>query len=306
MKFAYQNNKSLIHKLHPICKIIWTFAIIIGCFLIEDPLLLLILFLSTIPFVIAGKIIRGWIFFIKFALILSIIIVIINIFASQHGYHIIYQIDNVPLFNQIKITLESFIFSLSMALRLLSTISAFSIITLTISPDELLYTILRLKIPYKTVFTTSIAIRFIPTLINDLNKLQDSLKSRAYKINEGGFFSKIKRRAILIPPLLSNSLERSIQSAEAMESRGFGSKGKKTYYKPIHTTKIDFFFILLPISMLFFLFVIWISKNVSFQYFPNISKISLNFTYFLVAILLIIFSVSPILFSPLKKVIDFD
>lgn len=306
MKFAYQNKKTAIHKLHPSCKIIWAFAIVLGSFLIEDPILLFILFLSTIPFAIAAKVLKGWSFFIKFALVLSIMLIIINVLASQHGSHIIYEINGIPIFENVKITMESLFFSFGMVLRLLSTISVFSLLTLTISPDELLHIALRLKIPYRTVITTSIATRFIPTLIKDIDRIQDSLKSRAYKINEGGLIKKIKRRAILIPPLLSNSLERSIQSAEAMESRGFGSKGKKTFYKPIQTTKIDFFFILLPIFLFIFLFVIWILQLVKFQYYPSISTISLNFTYILVALILALLTISPVIFSPLKKVIDLD
>ncbi len=214
-----------MHRLHPACKILWVFGVLFGSIIINDPILLLLLFLSTIPFAILGKITKEWFSFVRLALWLSLIIIIINMLASQHGSTILYSISGLPLFGTIKITLESLLFGIAMSLRLLSTLSAFAIITLTINPDDLLQTILLLKFPYRTVFTTTIAIRFIPCILMDLETLQDSIRSRGYQIKKKGFAGRIKQRAALLPPLLSNSLERSIQSAEAMESRGFGSKG---------------------------------------------------------------------------------
>lgn len=306
MKFVYQDKKTHVHRLHPICKIIWVLAVVAGTILIDDPLLLVFLFLSTLPFVILGKIVKEWSSFVKLALFLSIIVIIINLLASQQGSHVIFRAIGLPILGNVKITLESLVFSIGMSLRLLTTISAFAILSLTINPDVLLQTILLLKIPYRTVLVTSIATRFIPCLLTDLGRIQDSLKTRGYQMNKGNFLSRVKRRAILLPPLLSNSLERSIQSAEAMESRGFGSKGKKVFYKSVQTTRTDYFFIMLPV-MLFVLFVaIWILQIGTYEYYPNLSPVSITFSYILVAFLLVFMVVAPVVFAPLKKVIDLD
>ena len=306
MKFAYQDKKTPVHRLHPVCKIIWVLAIVLGSMLIDDPVLLLLLFLSTIVFAIIGKILREWWSFVKLALWLSIFIITINVLASQHGSTIIYSIQGLPILGTISITLEAILFSLGMSLRLLATISAFAILTLTVNPDDLLQTILLLKIPYKTVFTTSIATRFIPYLLKDVDTLQNSLKTRGYKMDEGKIISRIKKRAALILPLLSNSLERSIQSAEAMESRGFGSKGKKTFYKTVQTTQTDYFFIFLSMLLFVLFMTMWILKIGTYEYYPSLTPIIFTFSYIAMGMFLIVLIMAPAIFSPLKKVIDLD
>ena len=126
------------------------------------------------------------------------------------------------------------------------------------------------------------------------------------KMNEGGFINRIKKRLVIFPPLLSNSLERSIQSAEAMESRGFGLKGKKNFFKKIQTTKTDYFFIVLPILLIFLIIVMWMLNIGSYDYYPSITPVALSLSYFIIGLLLVLIVISPALFSPLKKVIDLD
>lgn len=306
MKFEYVDKKTPIHNLHPACKIIWVLSLILGCFIINDPIILSILFLSTIPFVIFGKVLKEWMSFIKIAIIISLILLIINIFASQHGSNVLFDFNFIPVFGSLKITFEAVLFGISMCLRLITTISAFAILNFTLNPDDLLQSILFLKIPYKTVLTVSITIRFIPCLMKDLDQMQESLKTRGYSFNNGGFLNKIKSRAILIPPLLSNSLERSIQSAESMESRGFGMKSKKTFYKNIRTTKTDYFFIMLSLLLASFFIVLFYYGYGYIDFYQDISNISLTTSYLAVLIILVLIIVSPALFSPVKKVVDLD
>jgi len=295
-----------VHRLHPACKILWVLGLLAGSIIINDPLLLLLLFLSTIPFAILGKITKEWFSFVRLALWLSLIIILINTLVSQHGSTILYNGTGLPLFGTIKITLESLLFGVAMSLRLLSTLSAFAILTLTINPDDLLQTILSLKFPYKTVLTTTIALRFIPCLLTDLETLQNSICTRGYQMKEGSFIGRIKQRAILIPPLLSNSLERSIQSAEAMESRGFGSQGKKTFYKNIQTTAADYFFILLSISLFILFLSMWLLNIGTYNYYPTLTPINITLSYVASAAILVFLVSAPVTFSPLKKVVDLD
>jgi energy-coupling factor transport system permease protein len=156
------------------------------------------------------------------------------------------------------------------------------------------------------VLTTTITIRFIPCLLKDLDTLQDSLRTRGYQMKDTNFIGRIKRRTTLILPLLSNSLERSIQSAEAMESRGFGSHGKKTFYKNIQTTSVDFFFILLSVVLFIFFSGMWFFKIGTYDYYPTITPISITLSYISLAVVLVFLVSAPVVFSPLKKVIDLD
>jgi len=306
LKFAYHDKKTSVHRLHPVCIIIWVLAVFIGSIILTDPILLLLLFLSTIPFVIIGRILREWSSFIKLAFFLSLLIILINILASQHGSTILVNVNNIPILGTLNITLESIVFGILMSIRLLATISAFAILTLIVNPDNLLQTILLLKAPYRTVFTTSIATRFIPCLLTDVNTIQDSLKSRAYQMNNGNILSRIKKRTIILPALLSNSLERSIQSAEAMEARGFGTKTKRTFYKTIQTTKFDIFFIILSVLLFASFILMWMLNIGAYAYYPTLSPISITYTYIFIVLLVVFMISAPAMFSPLKRRIDLD
>jgi len=306
VKFIYQDKKTSVHRIHPGCKILWVLGVLTGSILIGDPIFLLFLFLSTIPFVLIGKIMKEWFSFMRLALWLSFFIVIINTLASQHGSHILLSFTNIPIFGVLTISLESLVFGISMSLRLMATISAFAIITLTVNPDDLLQTILLLKFPYRTVLTTTIAIRFIPCLFADIDTLQDSLRTRGYKMDDQRFLNRIKRRAALVLHLLSNSLERSIQSAESMESRGFGLNGKKTFYKTVKTTRVDYLFILLSVSLFILFLFMWTQNIGTYSYYPSLTPISITLSYVLTAVFIMFLVASPAVFSPVKKVIDLD
>ncbi len=307
MKFAYKNKETVIHRLHPACKLIWVIGILFACIIISDPILLLLIFFSTVPFVIIGKIVKEWFSFLKLTLWLSFFIIVINMFASQYGSTILYVIPSeIPIVGKLKITFEALVFGIGMSFRLIATISAFAIVTLTINPDDLLQTFLAFKLPYRTVFTTAIATRFMPCLLNDVDTMTDSLRTRAYNFNDGKFLQRIKRRSVLILPLLSNSLERAIQSAEAMESRAFGSDTKRTIYKKIETTLTDYFFIMLSTLFLVFLFLMLLFNIGSYNYYPSLDPIYINVSYMSVALVLIFFVLAPAVFSPLKKVFDLD
>ncbi len=304
MNFKYFDKKTSIHRLHPACKIIWVFGVIFASILINDPILLFLIFISTITFAIYGKIFREWFSLIKLALWLSFIIIFINTIASQNGSTILLYINVTDLI-AIQFNLESIIFGLAMSLRLLSALSAFAILTLSIDPDDFMQVILHLKFPYKAVLTTNIAIKFIPCVLSDLQILQDSVKTRGYNLDDKKIFGKIRRKSSLISPLLTNSLDRSIQLAEAMESRGFGSS-KKTFYKSIKTTFIDYYFIYLSTIIFLIVFLIWSLKISSFQYYPTLSGINFTGEYLTSSIFLMFIIASPAIFSPLKKVIDLD
>jgi len=306
LKFSYVDKKTAVHSIHPICKILWVLAIILGCITIQNPLLLLVLFMATIPFVLIGRIFREWFLFMKFSIMLIFLIFLINSIANQNGSSEILLIKNIPILDTFRITLESLFFSLGMSIRLITTISCFSILTLTINPDDLLKTYLKLKIPYKSVLATSISTRFIPIIFDDLETLNNSLRTRAYNFDTKGFFKKIRKKAIIISPLLSNSLDRSIQLAEAMESRGFGSKGKKTMYKPIGFSRIDYVLIILPIALLFFILFIYIFNYSGFDYYPKLSSMSITLSFILVSSIMFLLVISPIVLYPLKRVIDLD
>ena len=287
--------------------LIWFLSTIFLALIISDPVLLFIVFLAIIPYAIMGKISGHWFSFVKLGIYLGLVIILINMVVSRYGNTILFQFPYpIPLLGRFAITVEAFVFGLGMALRLLVILSAFAILTLTVNPDDLFDLFMKTKLPTRTVFTTSLATRFVPTVMRDLENITISLRSRGYELDDRKRIRKVKRRASLLIPLLSNTLDRAIQVAESMESRAFGTCQKRASYTWRKPTKSDTFILLfssLPAIMTVFSLYLGFGN---YQYYPTCDIITLDTVYFL-TLLCLFFAVAAIAFlSPIKRRIDFD
>jgi energy-coupling factor transport system permease protein len=131
----------------------------------------------------------------------------------------------------IQVTQESILFATSMSLRLFLAIVAFSVLTFTVHPDDLLKILSRFGVKSMTVL--SIATRMYPTIAADSGNIEDAMKARGVEFDKGNFIAKAKARAPVMMPLLLNSMDRSMEVAEAMEARGFGARRRTSYYDPV-------------------------------------------------------------------------
>lgn len=307
ISFRYKNKGTAIHKLNPFCKLGWVTSIFILAFFFDNPIYLSLLFLATLPLVISAKVWREWVSLLKFVFYLCLAIIVINALVSSHGSHLLWQAPfKVPLLGTPAITLEAIFFGVGMSLRLLAIISAFAILTFTIHPDDLMLSMIKMKLPYKSVLVTSLTTRFIPTLIDDVERISDVQRSRGLELDRGKLFQRIKSRMAILIPLLSNSLDRTVQVAEAMESRAFGHGEKRTFYHEVKLNKVDVWILIasfLPLAL--GIFMLWLGQG-DYQYYPALEKIRLDgFEYFLLALLVFSLSIMvPLAF--IKKRLELD
>lgn len=307
ISFRYKDKGTAIHKLNPFCKLGWVTSVFALALILNNPIYLLLLFLATLPLVIAAKVWREWTSIIKFAFYLCLAIIIINALVSSHGSHLLWQASfRIPIIGTPVLTVEAVLFGVGMSLRLLAIISAFGILTFTIHPDDLMLSMIKMKLPYKSVLVTSLTTRFIPTLIDDVERISDVQRSRGLELDHGNLMQRIKSRMAIIIPLLSNSLDRTVQVAEAMESRAFGHGERRTFYREVKLSKVDAQILivsLLPLAL--GIFMRWLGQG-DYQYYPTLGKISLGgFEYFMLALL--VFSLGmmiPLAF--IKKRIELD
>ncbi len=296
LNLRYDDRETPIHKLNPFCKLLWIASIFILTLVFNHPLYLLLLFLSTLPLVIAARAWRKWASFMRFTIYLSLAIVIINTLVSQNGSHILWQAPfSLPAIGSPAITLEAISFGLGMVLRLFTIISAFAILNLTTHPDDIMLAMIKMKLPYKSVLVTSLSTRFIPTLIDDVERITDVQRSRGLELDRGRLPQRIRSRIAIIIPLLSNSLDRTVQLAEAMESRAFGSAKKRTFYKELKVTGLDvpaLAFGCLPLALGM---LMWRWGYGNYQYYPTLGKIGLGGFECLMLIALV-FSLSLVVF----------
>ncbi|NIM44946.1 MAG: hypothetical protein GTN80_03885 [Nitrososphaeria archaeon] len=306
MTLTYKDEDSAIHKINVSCKLAWLSGVMILSLIFDNPIYLLLLFLSTLPIVTLAKIFSRWLSFMKFTLLLCPIIILINILFSNVGEHVVYRVPlQIPFIGYLAITLESIFFGVAMSLRLCVIMSAFTILTFTIHPDDLMLQMIKLKVPYRSVMVVSLSTRFFPTLLRDVDILMDVQRSRGVELDKEGVMRKIRNRMPILIALLSNSLERAIQIAEAMEARAFGSKEKRTAYKKIDMSKLDYVILAFMFSPLIFGVLIRLLDYGSYRYYPALQAVRMDGVepWVILALSLLLFSLafSSILYRGIRQ-----
>ena len=122
-----------------------------------------------------------------------------------------------------------------------------STLTMTTSPTELVGGIERLLRPlrvlgipsYDVAIMISIALRFIPTLLAEIERIKEAQMARCANFGTGTLFQRIKATTSLVMPLVISSFRRADELAMAMEGRGY-TRGPRTYMKELRLTRADY------------------------------------------------------------------
>ena len=128
------------------------------------------------------------------------------------------------------LTIRDLAFSGSMVLRLVNMITASAVFMASTDPSELGDILTKLRIPYHIAFAFVIALRFIPTLAEDVEYVIASQASRGLEMEGGKFSERVKKLIPLLVPLIIIAIRRGYQLAEALESKAFGSSSRRGYY----------------------------------------------------------------------------
>ncbi len=236
----YIPGSSILHRLDPRTKIIWTALLMVAVFMIESwqeyvmmgALTLILLLISGVP---VKQSLKG----IKPLLLILIITAVLNIFF----------IDGRTLFEigPIRVTYEGLISAVKLFFRLVILIITASLMTLTTTPmamtdgiEKLLKPLERIGVPaHEIAMMMSIALRFIPTLMEETERIMKAQASRGADFDTGSIFSRVKSFIPVLVPLFVSAFKRADELAEAMESRCYrGGKGR-TRLKSIRFTALD-------------------------------------------------------------------
>ncbi|MBS7645509.1 MAG: energy-coupling factor transporter transmembrane component T [Candidatus Bathyarchaeia archaeon] len=224
------------HGMTPILKVLWTLIVVGSALIVEDLPHLLIISGFILFDVAAAGMAGSWLRFMKYTGPMLGLVLLVNSLLSGVGSRILLASPwRLPIFGRLILTVESLSLSLIMALRLLITLTAFLMFTLASSPDEVLSALSSMGIPSKTMVASYLSLRLIPTLMEDLKGFSEVMRSKG--LSGGGegrsLLEKVRSSSSIIVPLLSNSLERAIQLAEAMEARAFGALKKRSTYRVV-------------------------------------------------------------------------
>jgi energy-coupling factor transport system permease protein len=304
-ELSYRDRDTVIHALSPLVKLAWGGGLVVLSLIFSHPLYILILFLSIIPLVRLAGVGREWASTLKLALWLGLSIIIINALFSYHGDHVLLTAPfRLPVVGSPVITLEAIVYGAVMALRLAVIIAVFSLINLTVHPDDIMAVLLKMRLPYKSVLVTSLSTRFVPCLVEDIGRISDGYRTRGVQLDTGSWFKKLKNRGKITFTLLSNSLDRAVQVAEAMEARAFGTGKKRVFYKELNISKIDALTLgvgLLPLAAGIAFRVLGYGD---YQYYPSLSAIGSGGWLIPVIILLLLAAVLPLAFLKRRAELD--
>lgn len=307
IRYRFVDKGTTIHRLNPFAKIAWVISIMILVMIFDHPVYLSLLLISTIPMIMMGKITGEWLSVFKYIIYMSVFIIIINALVMYRGSHVLVELPfRIPLLGTPRITLEAIFYGFMMSVRLLAIVSAFTVINLTVCPDDLLLAMIKMKLPYKSVLVTSMSTRFIPTLVDDMDRITDAHRTRGLEMDKGKLFARIKNRATILMPLLSNSLDRTIQIAEAMESRAFGQGRNRTFFKDIQITLFDWLTIAFGLLPLVIGILMRSRGYGSYQYYPVLEALSTDPTEWVLVALMLIILITAAPLSLLKRRIDLD
>ena len=113
--------------------------------------------------------------------------------------------------------------SIFFALRFVAIVVSTSLFFITTSPDELEQVMKTFRLPRDVVFAFVTAVRFIPVMLLDTIQIMDAQKSRGLELEKGNVFRRVRNMVPILIPLVVNSVVRSGELAEAMESRAYGA-----------------------------------------------------------------------------------
>ena len=239
----YFPGNSVIHRMDPRMKLILTLLYIVVVFLANSLLSYVLLLLMTATLLLISKLpIKSVLNGIKPVVIVILFTAIVNIFWTKG--------DTLLLdWYFIHIYLEGIIFAVYMLVRIVMLITGTSILlTYTTSPIDLTDGIEQLLAPLKKIhipvhefsMMMSIALRFIPTLIDETDKIMNAQKARGADFTSGNLIRRAKALIPVLIPLFASSIRRADDLATAMECRCYRGGNGRTRMKSLKYSAIDF------------------------------------------------------------------
>jgi len=228
---------SPIHNLDPRIKFVYVCVVFVAAILFGEIIPLIALFLLPIPFVLLAGVKKEWLRSLRGALFLAVFIFVVNILSNffTSGYMLT------------ALAVET---SAAMTLRFVVLVESFSVFFLTTSPDHLGLALEQTRMPYEFAFAFTTAVRFVPVLAEEAQTIMDAQKARGLELEKGGFLKRIRNYVPVLIPLIVSAIRRSLELAEAMESRAWGATKKRTNLYTLKLYRGDFILLAITIVVL--------------------------------------------------------
>lgn len=256
----YMPLDSVVHKMDPRSKIMIMLFLMVAIFIPAGVLgyviigifILLSLYLSKLNIKYALRTMKPMLWMLAFLLVINLLVIKTGTPLFSIKGFIIYS-DAV---NQ----------TLYIVVRLMLMVIITTVLTATTKPLDLTLGIEKLLKPFEKIgvpahiiaMMISIALRFIPTLIEETQRIMNAQASRGVDLENGSIKEKIMAILSLIVPLFVSAFDRADQLANAMEARGYDPSRKRTRYKVLKMQTIDYASMILSVVVLCACIGIWV------------------------------------------------
>ena len=263
----YVPGNSPLHKMNPPVKIIMTILYIVLLFILKNPISYVVFTIYTITLILISgvpfkMILKG----LKPMLWIFIFTAVLNVFMTPGDTVWALKIFKFTL----KITKEGIESGSLMVIRLLYLVMGTSLLTLTTSPlqltdgiEKLLKPFNKIKVPsHEIAMMMTIAIRFIPTLAEETDKIMKAQMARGADFETGNIIRRAKAMIPLLVPLFVNAFRRADELATAMECRCYHGGDGRTRLRQLRSAPRDY--AALAVTLIFYAAVIAAGKLLPF------------------------------------------
>jgi energy-coupling factor transport system permease protein len=221
----YINSDSFLHRMNPLSKIAAVTGIIVLSVFTTDStvlgLLVLGIFLASLKAGLHQELLRQ----LKLLVFLSLTLILLTIFTLKSGETIGYLIPagTLSAAGMVQVTTGALDFGTVLSLRFFAMLFAFQLLVVTTKPSDLMKALMEIHIPVDYVLMFVIALRFIPSLQVEGQRIHEAQLARGYNPGKG-IRGKIRSVKPILVPLVANSLGRTQVLGLTMDMRGYRSR----------------------------------------------------------------------------------
>jgi energy-coupling factor transport system permease protein len=253
--WSYKERDTIIQRLDPRARIIFTLCMLLATVLLWDLRLLLALFAIAIGQLLLARL--TWREIRRFGLVVGFFIVFLTLLTllTGRGGAGLYRVEH-PIWQgkllglTVTISSERLAFALAQLVRLTTQVALPIVLLFTLHPASYGVTFRRLGLSDNIAFALDLAVRFVPSLAGDFSTTLDAQRARGYELERaGGLLKAIRNMAPLVVPITIGSILKGEDVIDAMNLHAFGA-GPRTWSQELRYTPRDY--ILIAIGVFIF------------------------------------------------------
>jgi energy-coupling factor transport system permease protein len=258
----YTRRASPLHATRAGVGAMWATALSVAALVLYNPLVLLALVAIVLAAGVGSGVGAPLARSMRRGAIVWLPIVLVNVLVSRRGLTVFVRLGDLGPFGQGDLTLEALVYGGVIALKVMLLILITTLAGLTIDPDQLLRILRRLS--FRSALTASLALRMIPVLGADAQRLAEAQRTRP-----GGGPTGARGRVALLSAIVGGSLDRAMDVAATLEVRGFATARRAPrIHRPL--SRHDLAFLASALALLALVALSRFSGAADFQAYPEV------------------------------------